>query len=75
VRAAAGRSAERPRDRRAEATRLVVGVIDRHPGDGARIAVEPVHEQRRLPVAGRSDDQGERDVGRLLEPAEQPLAP
>jgi hypothetical protein len=35
---------DRQRDRSAEAVRVVVAIVDRHPGDTARIVVEPVDE-------------------------------
>ena len=66
---------ERVRDRGHEPIRVVVQLVDGQPRDGSRVLLEPVLEQRRLPVPRGRDEQRERHVGRLREAAEQPLAP
>ena len=66
---------ERARDRGHEPIRVVVELVDGEPRDRPRILLEPVLEQRRLPVPRGRDEQRERHVGRLREAAEQPLAP
>ena len=55
-------------------SRVVVRLVDGEPRDRPRVLLEPVLEQRRLPVPRGRDEQRERHVGRLREAAEQPLA-
>ena len=51
-------------DRGQQHRRVVVAFVDRHPGDGLRLARGPLGEQRRLAVAGRGDDGDDRLVVR-----------
>ena len=66
---------ERVRDRGHEPIGVVVGLVDGEPRDRPRILLEPVLEQRGLPVPRGRDEQRERHVGRLRQAAQQPLAP
>ncbi len=47
---------ERRRDVREQRSGIVVPAFERHPGEGSRVLVRPLREQRRLPVAGRGGD-------------------
>ena len=66
---------ERERDRGHEPIWIVVVLVDGEPGDGPRILLEPVLEQRGLAVPRGRDEQRERHMGGLREAAQQPLAP
>ena len=55
-----GGPAEREGDVREEDGRIVVALVDRQPGEGPRVALRPLREERRLPVSGRRHDRDDR---------------
>jgi hypothetical protein len=48
------------RDRAEQPSRIVVALVECEPCERARVALGPLAQQRRLAVAGRSDDQRQR---------------
>ena len=62
---------ERLRDIGEQDLRIVVGFVDRHPGEGLAVALGPLGQHGRLPVAGRRDHRGDRTAATPLEPLDQ----
>jgi hypothetical protein len=68
-------TAERLDDVRPQHDRVVVALVERHPGDGpaARLVLAPGGEQRRLPEPGRAGDEAEPQAAAVAQPREEPL--
>ena len=62
---------ERLRDIGEQDLRIVVGFVDRHPGEGLAVALGPLGQDGRLPVAGRRDHRGDRTTVTPLEPLDK----
>ena len=71
IRPERGGPAEREGDVGEEDRRIVVALVDRQPGEGPRIALGPLREERRLPVSGRRHDRDDRHLAARREPGDE----